>query len=51
MGDTLSKIYDYYADYLILCKKHGIEPLELRATSNWYKHFLELDELERKDNE
>ena len=51
MGDSLEHVYDLYEDYKLLCKKHNIEPLDINYKGYWYKHFLELDELERRDNE
>lgn len=51
MSDSISKIYDDYDDYLLLCKKHEITPLKLETDGVWYNHFLELDLLERKNYE
>lgn len=44
MSDSLSKIYEDYDSYIILCNRLRIESLPLRVgDSSWYKHFVKLD--------
>ena len=49
--DMLTKIYDLYEDYKLLCIKYEEKQLPLEKDSKWLGHFRELELIERRENE
>jgi len=49
--DMLTKIYDLYEDYKLLCIKYKEKQLPLEKDSKWLGHFRELELIERRENE
>lgn len=50
MSDLLSKIYDLYEEYKLLCKEEDIEAIDI--LDGWYTHFTILrDRKQLKETE